>query len=119
MDMTKITISGPAIDALDQRKEIDNGPPEAQVTKEAAAYFKKYGPPTRSAKEPTMENERTRVSLIQEAIYAALGCTKIDYRSPVKMDEAAAQIALFVEDYLSRSEKAKAEAVTAIFSDWH
>ena len=45
MDMTKIQIRGPAIDALDHRKDADNGPTEAQVTKDAATYFKKYGPP--------------------------------------------------------------------------
>lgn len=33
---------------------------------------------------------------IQQAILAALGCTKIDYRSPRKLDKAASQIADFV-----------------------
>ena len=54
-----------------------------------------------------MENERSRVSLIQEAVLAALGCTKIDYRSPKQMDEAAGQIAAFVEDILSKADKAR------------
>lgn len=40
-----VPICGPGVDALDNRKESDNGPSEAQVTKGASAYFKKYGPP--------------------------------------------------------------------------
>ena len=44
----------------------------------------------------------TREQHIQKAVLAALGCTKIDYRSPKKLDEAAAAIARFVEAELSR-----------------
>lgn len=33
---------------------------------------------------------------IQAAIYAALGCTRVDYKRPKKIDQAAAQIANFV-----------------------
>jgi len=57
-----------------------------------------------------------RLSLIQGAVFAALGCTKIDYRSPKKMDEAAAQIAAFVEDSLANAERARAEEIDAIFA---
>ena len=64
-----------------------------------------------------MENERSRLSLIQEAVLAALGCTKIDYQSPKKMDEGASQIAAFVEDILIRSEHARAEAINGLFSN--
>lgn len=64
-----------------------------------------------------MENERARVSIIQEAVFAALGCTKIDYRSPAKMDDAAAQIATFVEDYLVRFDRARAECIAGIFGE--
>ena len=39
----------------------------------------------------------TRTEIIQKAIYAALGCTKIDFRSPKSVDGAAAQITKFVE----------------------
>lgn len=38
-------ISGPAVDALERRKESDNGPSEAQVTADAAKRFHKFGPP--------------------------------------------------------------------------
>ena len=34
---------------------------------------------------------------IQAAVYAALGCTKIDFRSPLKVDQATAQIVNFVK----------------------
>lgn len=44
IDMTKIQIRGPAVDALDQRKEADCGPSETQVTTEATAHFRKFGP---------------------------------------------------------------------------
>lgn len=46
---------------------------------------------------------------MQAAIYAALGCTKIDFRSPVRVDEAAAQIARFV-----RSSAEYANMLTAL-----
>ncbi|MDO8596623.1 MAG: hypothetical protein Q7R45_08365 [Sulfuricaulis sp.] len=45
----------------------------------------------------------TKTEIIQRAIYAALGCTKIDYRSGKKIDEAAEQITRFVEAALAET----------------
>lgn len=45
IDLTYTPISGPAIDALDHRKEADDGPTEHRVTKDAAKYLKRFGPP--------------------------------------------------------------------------
>lgn len=47
----------------------------------------------------------SRMEAISAAILAALGCTKIDYRSGAKMNEAANQIATFVEDALVQRER--------------
>jgi hypothetical protein len=43
------------------------------------------------------EQRRARIQL---AIFAALGCTTVDLRSPRKANEAAEQIARFVDDAL-------------------
>jgi hypothetical protein len=47
----------------------------------------------------------TRKDKIQMAVLAALGCTKIDYRSPKRMDDAAERIARFVEMALDEDPK--------------
>lgn len=48
-------------------------------------------------------NEDDMTDIIQGAIFAALGCTKIDYSSPKRMDEAAEQIARFVDEALRQN----------------
>ena len=39
-----VPISGPGVDALEYRKESDNGPSEHEATEQARHYFRKYGP---------------------------------------------------------------------------
>ena len=39
----------------------------------------------------------TQPQTMEAAVYAALGCTEIDFRSPPKLEDAAAQIAQFVK----------------------
>lgn len=39
-----IEIRGPAVDALNNRKDCDDGPSEEQVTADGRAHFRKYGP---------------------------------------------------------------------------
>ena len=65
-------------------------------------WEKKQPIPDRAPVKPKLP-QRKRIGLsvaIQAAILAALGCTTIDYHSPKKLDEAAEQIARFVEDAL-------------------
>jgi hypothetical protein len=38
-----VPITGPGVDALDHRKESDNGPTEEQVTADARAFLEKHG----------------------------------------------------------------------------
>ena len=48
---------------------------------------------------PESQIERERIGLdtmIQRAVFAALGCTTVDHRSPLKLDGAATQITRFV-----------------------
>ena len=50
------------------------------------------------------EIEREKIGLehkIQMAILAALGCTTVDYRSPLKLDAAATQITRFVMETIN------------------
>lgn len=44
-----------------------------------------------------------RETIIQRAILAALGNVKIDYRSPLKMDKAAGEIARYVDAALTEA----------------
>jgi len=57
---------------------------------------------TRTSPPERPEASTSRKEAIAMAVYAALGCTKIDYRSPRKMYQASEQIADFVEDALDR-----------------
>jgi hypothetical protein len=41
--LTFVPITGPGVDALDNRKESDNGPSEEQVTADARAFLEKHG----------------------------------------------------------------------------
>lgn len=51
----------------------------------------------------------SKTDAIQGAVYAALGCTTIDRRSPRRLDEAAKQIARFVEDAIARYDRENCE----------
>jgi hypothetical protein len=46
---------------------------------------------------------------IQRGVYAALGCVKLDYRSPKRLDEAAGIIADFVVAELERDKQPPAD----------
>lgn len=41
----RIEIRGPAVDALERRKECDDGPSESEVTEQGQRHFRKFGPP--------------------------------------------------------------------------
>lgn len=49
LDLRYIPITGPGVDALEARKECDDGPSEGEVTERARQYFRRYGPPDWSA----------------------------------------------------------------------
>lgn len=58
-----------------------------------------------------------RTKTIQRAICSALGCTKIDYRSPKKIDDAAAQITRFVERALDELAAENSKIIAAAFGE--
>jgi hypothetical protein len=56
----------------------------------------------------------TREQIISDAVFVALGCTKIDMRRFNSARNGAAQIARFVEDALSRTAQAPKSDLPAI-----